>query len=175
MPHPPQLPQLDNSNNTWQKVQIMQLFVTQFSSPSHHFILLWSKYSSRQPSVYVLPLLSETMFHTHTEPQGKTVALYILTFTIFWQHIMLTNNALNKSLTDFMKINDFKKYGISMSEWWHAMLTQCSNLVLEKSIFKVCPICKYLNYDSSLQQFQPGYEYIWISRYEFVLNTVHIF
>jgi hypothetical protein len=35
---------------------------------------------SQTPSVYVPPFMSETNFHTHTEPQAKIIALYILIF-----------------------------------------------------------------------------------------------
>jgi hypothetical protein len=49
MLRPPHPPQLNNSNYTWQRVQIMQLLVMQFSPPSHHFIPLWSKYSPQHP------------------------------------------------------------------------------------------------------------------------------
>jgi hypothetical protein len=49
----------------------MKYLIMQFSSTSCHFISLRSKYSPQTPSVYVLPLMSETKFHTHTEPQAQ--------------------------------------------------------------------------------------------------------
>jgi hypothetical protein len=45
-------PRLDNSNYTWRRVQIMQLFVMQFSLPSRHSIPLWFKYCPQHPASY---------------------------------------------------------------------------------------------------------------------------
>jgi hypothetical protein len=49
MSRPPHPSLLDNSNYTWRRVQITQLFVMQFSLPSRHFIPLWSKYPPQHP------------------------------------------------------------------------------------------------------------------------------
>jgi hypothetical protein len=76
MSHTPHLLRLDNSNYTWQRVQIMKLLVMQLSAPSCHSILLWSKYSPqhpvlKHPQFMFLRLMSETMFHIHIEPHAK--------------------------------------------------------------------------------------------------------
>jgi hypothetical protein len=73
MPYPCHYPWLDHSNYTLRRVQVMQvmkLIIMQFSPASCHVISLVPIFSST-PSVYVPPLMSETMFHTHAEPQAK--------------------------------------------------------------------------------------------------------
>jgi hypothetical protein len=75
MPRPSHSPRLFCSNYTWRRVQIMKLFVMQFSPFSCHLMSLQSKYSPwrhfKRPSVYVPPLMPETKFHTCAEPQAK--------------------------------------------------------------------------------------------------------
>jgi hypothetical protein len=58
----------------------MNSLIAQLSPTSYHFTWLFSKYSPQHPAirmliVCVLPLMSETKFHTHTKTTDKIVVL----------------------------------------------------------------------------------------------------
>jgi hypothetical protein len=81
MPCPSQLPQLDHSNYTWQRVQLTKLLFMQFS-PHCHFIPLWSTYSPQHPVLKDLKLCSSLNIrgqvshtHTHTHTHRKKVKM----------------------------------------------------------------------------------------------------
>jgi hypothetical protein len=75
---PVHLVSFDSITNIWRGVQIMKLFITQFHPSSNCFIPPRSRYSPQHPilkppSVYVLPLISETKLHIH----GKLETIYL--------------------------------------------------------------------------------------------------
>jgi hypothetical protein len=58
-------PWLDHSNYTWQRVQVTNLLIVQFSPPNVLLSILFSNIF-----IYLLSL-SETKFHTHTKLHAK--------------------------------------------------------------------------------------------------------
>jgi hypothetical protein len=96
--HPPWL---DDCNYIWQGVQIMQLLTVQFSPASYYFTPLGSKIlsstpCSQTPAVYVILLMSEAKFHTHTNYRQNYnfVFCFNLVFWVEWQQPLPKFNLL---------------------------------------------------------------------------------
>jgi hypothetical protein len=80
MPRPPHSPWFDLPNDICHWVQIMKLPIVQLSPFPFTSSLLGPNISSapcsQTPSVYALPLISETKFHTHTKQLAELWFLY---------------------------------------------------------------------------------------------------
>jgi hypothetical protein len=85
--HPPHF---NYSNNTWRRVQIMKLFIMQFSPLSCHLISLRSKYPpqtlfSNTPSLCSSLNVRDKVSHPYRNT-GKLRVLYILIFKFFYSN-----------------------------------------------------------------------------------------
>jgi hypothetical protein len=121
-------PWLDLSNYTWRRVQLMKLLNTQFSPTCSHCISLPSKLfslapCSQTPSIYVRPLMSQTLSFTpiHNHMQSYTFAYS--NFYVFrqqtrrqklldWMVVSITRiqSALNFLLNQFWFVTVGPKY-----------------------------------------------------------------
>jgi hypothetical protein len=94
----------------------MKLLIMQFSPAFCHFIPLWSK-CSQTPSVCVPPLMLETKFHTHTEPQAK---LYSNILSFLWSGCMdpriLDLNTSWRSVVSFTSRPLYPRYPLDERE-----------------------------------------------------------
>lgn len=62
-----------NSNSVYRRIQVMKVFIMQFSQPSQHYIPLCAIYPLLQSVLkHLFPLLTETNFHTHISVQKKS-------------------------------------------------------------------------------------------------------
>jgi hypothetical protein len=108
---------------------------------------------SQTPSVYVPPLMSETKFHTHTEPPEKIIVLYILMF-MFVDSTREDKRDLNSVLLKFVtalhvsaysaiircvvirgKYCAFRGTAISVSKWSQCSSYFCATCIV---LFFVC-------------------------------------
>jgi hypothetical protein len=88
MPRPSHTPRANYSNNTWLRVQIMKLFIMQFSPFSCHLISLRSKYIPKHPVLKHPPCLCSSLnvWDHVSHPYGTTgkiIVLYILISKFF--------------------------------------------------------------------------------------------
>jgi hypothetical protein len=83
MSWPSHLPWRDNCN-IWWGVQVMKLFIMQFSPTSCYFVPLRSKNSHQHPVLEQGPSLNVTgqVWHPYGTP-SKIIVLYIIIFTFF--------------------------------------------------------------------------------------------
>jgi hypothetical protein len=130
LPHPLRL---DNPNDTWRKLQVMKLFVMQFSPPSRHFIPLRCKYSPQHPVLDTINLCSslnvrDLVSHTY-RTTGKIIYSPLCS--------IIFNFSTAEDKTEGSGLNGSMHYQNSMSSW------------IEIWFLTVIP--KYLNRDTEMR------------------------
>jgi hypothetical protein len=75
-----------------EREEIIRLFIVRFSLPPYSYYIT----TLLTPSVYVPPAMSETMFHTHTEPQAEITIFYILISKFQTVDLMIKHSELKQ-------------------------------------------------------------------------------
>jgi hypothetical protein len=127
IPSPPP-PWPDNSNYTLWTVQNMKLLIVQFSTPSWHFILLWSKYCPQHP----VPKHPQSNVYTFWQQKVLHWMVSSITriqspFNYDWKQLWLVTVIPKYLNSDTCSDILFARY---MSQFWPAFSWQDTNIYL---------------------------------------------